>query len=237
MKKKKLDKKIFVFGGSGGIGLEICNKFLKEDFKVYFTSKSSEKIKKIINKNKKNFKSQKIVGLVCNIENELDIKKAVKIILKNDVKIIINAVGIFGYENLKNIKTSNIIKYFRINTLPSILINKYLLKFYKPNHERMIITIGSSSSYNGFTKTTSYSSSKHALMGAIRSMNHENLDKKIINICVNPGSVKTKMGKLVKNQRFSSFIEPDELSEFIYSLSSQGKSFFIEDIWLKRTSV
>ena len=60
----------------------------------------------------------------------------------------------------------------------------------------MIISIGSSSSYNGFQNTISYCSSKHGLLGAVRSINAECNKDKIFNTCVSMGSMQTNMGKV-----------------------------------------
>jgi len=34
---KNIKDSVLIFAGSGGLGLEICKKFLQEDFDVYFT--------------------------------------------------------------------------------------------------------------------------------------------------------------------------------------------------------
>jgi short-subunit dehydrogenase involved in D-alanine esterification of teichoic acids len=46
---KNIKDSVLIFAGSGGLGLEICKKFLQEDFDVYFTSQNNIKIRKIIN--------------------------------------------------------------------------------------------------------------------------------------------------------------------------------------------
>ena len=68
------------------------------------------------------------------------------------------------------------------------------------NKKVLIISIGSSSSYNGFQNTISYCSSKHGLLGAVRSINAECNKDKIFNTCVSMGSMQTNMVKKVKNQ-------------------------------------
>ena len=41
---KNIKDSVLIFAGSGGLGLEICKKFLLEDFDVYFASQNSIKI-------------------------------------------------------------------------------------------------------------------------------------------------------------------------------------------------
>ncbi len=45
---KNARNSVLVFAGSGGLGLEICKKFLSENFQVYFTSQNKSKINKIL---------------------------------------------------------------------------------------------------------------------------------------------------------------------------------------------
>ena len=97
-----------------------------------------------------------------------------------------------------------------------------------------VLSIGSSSSYDGFNKTIAYCASKHALLGAVRSLNKELIKKNIYNLNINPGSIKTKMGKKVKNQKFSEFISPASIANFIFDLSNLQQPAFIEDVYLKR---
>ena len=237
MKNNQNNNKIFIFGGSGGIGFEICKKFINEGFDVFFSSTSAIKIKKVISKIKAVKKEAKIFGIKCDIIKESDIKKTSLFIIKNNIHVIVNSIGYFGYDDTIKVNQSDLINYFKINTIPSIIINKFISKFKKENSKKTIISIGSSSSYDGFANTISYCASKHALIGAIRSINKENVKKKIINICINPGSVKTKMGKKIRKQKYNTFIDPYQISEFIFNLTKVGNSFFVEDVWLKRTSI
>ena len=60
---------------------------------------------------------------------------------------------------------------FNVNIFATVLINKYI-EFNKPNSKWVkIITCGSSSAIIGAKDTISYCASKHALIGAIKSLN------------------------------------------------------------------
>ena len=45
-----MNKKIFITGASGGIGLSICEKFKKKEYQLILTSSSKEKINFLQNK-------------------------------------------------------------------------------------------------------------------------------------------------------------------------------------------
>jgi short-subunit dehydrogenase len=37
-------KRIFIYGGSGGLGMVLCNKFMEKGFEVFFSARSQKKI-------------------------------------------------------------------------------------------------------------------------------------------------------------------------------------------------
>ena len=51
---------------------------------------------------------------------------------------------------------------------------------------------------------------------------------------INPGSIKTKMGKKVRNQKYSEFISPNAIADFIFDISKLKNPAFVEDIFLRR---
>jgi len=177
-----------------------------------------------------------VKGLYCDASKEKDINKVIKFFFRQNSKkrIIINCIGSFDYDGINSINSEKLSKTFIINTIPTILISKYISLYKLRNEKIKIYSIGSSSSYDGFDKTIAYCSSKHALLGAIRSLNKELIKKKIFNINVNPGSIKTKMGRKVRNQKFSKFISPENIANFIYDISKLEEPAFIEDVFLKR---
>ena len=135
---------------------------------------------------------------------------------------------------IASISLKKLTEIFKINTIPTILISKYTSVYKKKTDKIGIFSIGSSSSYDGFYKTIAYCASKHALLGAIKSLNKELIKKNIYNVNINPGSIKTKMGKKVKNQKYSEFISPVSIANFIFDLSKLKEPAFIEDVFLKR---
>ena len=136
-----------------------------------------------------------------------------------------------GYKSISSKKLS---KTFLINTFPTILITKYISLHKSKNEKVKVYSIGSSSSYDGFEKTIAYCASKHALLGAIRSLNKELIKKNIYISNINPGSIKTKMGKKVRNQKFSEFISPNTIADFIFDISKLKNPAFIGRYFFKK---
>ena len=100
-----------------------------------------------------------------------------------------------------------------------------------------IVNIGSSSAYAGFKETSIYCGSKHALLGLSRAVYEELKEHNIRTFCISPGSVKTDMGKKVKNQNFDTFIDPKEIAEYVSFVMSFDGSMISEEIRLNRVFI
>ena len=102
--------------------------------------------------------------------------------------------------------------------------------------QTILINIGSSSSYAGFSKTVTYCSAKHGLLGLSRSLNEEFKQYGIRTYIFSTGTIKTRMGKKVKNQTYKNFIDPAELSSFIINTIKQNDNMITEEIKINRIS-
>tara|TARA_B100001057_G_scaffold34033_1_gene30871 strand:- start:64 stop:777 length:714 start_codon:yes stop_codon:yes gene_type:complete len=228
-------KTIIIFGGSGGVGLEVSKYFYRKGFNLVVTyNNNSKNIKNII---KKNLKFQnKIFTLKCNFVDQNSIKKTINFAFKkkSEVTYVINCVGIFEYDNFKNLSYNKISNIFKINTFSLISINQAILRKKKLRKKIKVISIGSSSSLAGFKDTLTYCGSKHALLGIIRSLNETIAKKNIFNYCLNLGSIKNKMGKKVRSKEFKKFINTRSVIKALQFLIDVELPALPEEIFLKR---
>ena len=126
---------------------------------------------------------------------------------------------------------------FELNVRAPFLLCREFMEGMVHNNWGRIINIGSSSSYSGFKNTSVYCSSKHALLGLTRALHDEYRCNNIRSYCFSPGSIQTEMGRKVKNQDFSTFIEPEEIAEYIaFSISFDGE-MISNEIQLKRMNI
>ena len=117
------------------------------------------------------------------------------------------------------------------------MLMKHFLPEMKKKQWGRVINIGSSSAYAGFSGSATYCSSKHALLGLSRSAFNEYKEHNIRVISVSPGSIKTKMGKKVKNQIYDTFIETNEISKFVVDLIEYDGNMVCEEVRLNRMFV
>ena len=97
-----------------------------------------------------------------------------------------------------------------------------------------IVNFGSSSAYTGTRKTSLYCASKHAILGFSRALHEELKEYNIRTFCVSPAGVKTKMGKLIENHNFNTFLNPKEIVEYVAFICSFDNEMISEEIRLNR---
>ncbi len=232
MKKKN----ILIFGANSGLGKEILIKLLKQNANFYLSAKNTKSKTNLLNKlNLAQKKKIKFFEICDFTDNESDKKffKNLKKITKQ-INIVFNCVGYFGYDSLNKLNIDQLMLTFQINLFSSIKINSNLIKFNRNGELLKIFHIGSSSSYEGFKNTVYYCSSKHALVGAVKSMNKETIKKNIINYLISMGSMKTKMGKKLKNQSPKNFLDPKKVADLIINLAFLNLNGYTEEVFIKR---
>ena len=131
------------------------------------------------------------------------------------VEIIINCAGIFSSKSIDNTTLNEFEDIFNVNVKAPFLLAKNFIGEMKKRRWGRIVNIGSSSSYSGFKNSTAYCTSKHGVLGLSRSLFEEVKSDNIRVFSFSPGSIKTNMGKQVKNQNFDTFLDPKEIASFI----------------------
>ncbi len=227
-----MKKNAIIFGSSGDLGLSFVNYLKKNNYNLVLTtnSKNSNYIRKKFLSN-----SNKIFIKKCNFESEKSIKNSIKFALKKigEPDLVINTCGIFYYDKLENFSYEKALKTFKINALSTVILNKEIYKVRKKKLTK-IISIGSSSALDGFKDSYSYCGSKHALLGIIKSLNKTISSKKIINFCINVGSLKNKMGKRVRSKDYKNFINQDEVIKAANYLIQSKAPGIPQEIYIKR---
>ena len=97
-----------------------------------------------------------------------------------------------------------------------------------------VVNIGSSSAFSGFKDTSIYCASKHALLGLSRALYQEMRDSNVRVISINPGSIKTEMGKKSDDQEFSTFLNPEDIAKYLIFSIAIDSELIAEEIRLNR---
>ena len=230
-------KNCLIVGASGGIGNEITKKIAEQNYNLFLIGKNKSKLLKL----KKEIKKDDIIVEIESVDltNEKQIDKSIKKIRKTfgKIDILINTSGLFLIKSIDKTTIEEFEESFKINVRAPFIFSKEFSKDMKKSKWGRIVNIGSSSAYNGFKNSTAYCSSKHALLGFSRALFSELKDSNIRVYSISPGSTQTKMGKLSKDQKFETFLEPKEVADYVAFVISFDKQLISEEIRLNRMQI
>ena len=182
-----------ITGGSGGIGLSIVEKLIKNKIKVIILDINSPNKKILLNK------------LVEFKKIDLSDYKNLKICLKEirkkykKIEYIINAAGVLWFDKdigLEKIRLYTWEKVLSINLSSIVVVLQSILPLMKKNKFGSIVHISSIDALSGDDKPQdAYGSSKAALLRLSKSISIQYASKNIRSNSILPGPIETPMQK------------------------------------------
>jgi len=229
-------KNCFITGASGGVGKEIAHYFAGQGCNLFLTGMEKDLLIQLQKELEEKYTDIKITHYPCNLNKDEEIKETITKAKETfgNIHILINCAGIFPVNPVVETTTQEFDQCFNINIRAPFIFCREFSKDMIKNKWGRIVNIGSSSAYAGFKETAIYCASKHAILGLSRSLHDEMKAANVRTFCVSPGSIKTEMGKKVKNQDFNTFIEPKELAKYIGFIVSFDGNMISEEIRLNR---
>ena len=226
-----MNKKIFITGASGGIGLSICEKFKKKEYQLILTSSSKEKINFLQNK----FGSDNFYYEV-DISDNISLQNCVEQVAADhsDISVIVNNAGTTEDNLIFRMKYDQWMKAIQTNLNSNYQIIKTLLPNMLSKKYGKIIGISSIVATTGNPGQSNYVASKSGMIGLYKSIALE-VAKRNINVnIISPGFISTAMtDKLNENQKenylskipMAKFGEPKDIANLVYFLSSDKSSY------------
>lgn len=226
------NKNCFITGATGGIGIKITEQMASRGCNLFLTSTDTEGLRKA----KKALWGVKVMSEPGDLNRLEDVERIISKTKKEfgNIDILVNCAGVFPVKSLENSSREDFENCFYVNMRAPFLFSQAFLPEMKKKKWGRIVNIGSSSAYAGFPETSLYCASKHALLGFSRALYQELKEDGIRVFCISPGSVRTEMGKLVKNQDFDTFIDPKEIAEYVAFVISFDNEMVSEEIRLNR---
>jgi short-subunit dehydrogenase len=229
-------KNCFITGASGGIGREIASQLAAVGANVFLTDQDAAKLGSLqaeiagYSGRSKVFFSAGDLNRISDMENIIKVARD----KMGKIDILVNCAGIFPVKSLSDSTLDDLASGFNINVRSAFVFSKEFSRDMVAAKWGRIVNIGSSSAYGGFKDTSIYCLTKHALLGFSKSLQSELKEYGVRTYCVSPASVKTEMGKLAKNQDYSTFIEPKEVAEYVVFLISFDGNMISDEIRLNR---
>lgn len=201
-------KNMLLFGGGHGIGLALIEKMLEQPLieKVFTTYRNEEKAKDLFSLQEKYPKILEIHKL--DPLDELSLEKYSDQLQEKKIELdlIGNSIGFLDEENIKpekrleDIQIESLLRYFSVNSIPTVLIAKYFYKLFSKESVSSYFSLSAkvgSIEDNGMGGWYGYRSSKCAQNMFIKNIALEFRRKKlkIITLAIHPGTTITKLSE------------------------------------------
>lgn len=227
-------KNALVTGVNGGLGHAIAQELAGQGCNVIVTSRNAQKLEEIAADLRKS--KAKIDAIPCDLADQQAVAQLIEQAqrLVPQIDILINCAGLFPVASIADATMADFELTFAVNVRAPFQLSKAVLPAMKAKAWGRIVNIGSSSAFNGFKDTAIYCASKHALLGLSRSLYNEVRGQGVRVISVNPGSIRTEMGKKVRGQTFDTFLDPVEVAQYVVFTIAFDAELVSEEVRLNR---
>jgi NAD(P)-dependent dehydrogenase (short-subunit alcohol dehydrogenase family) len=150
------------------------------------------------------------------------------------IDLFVHAAGIFAVRRLEETRDEDFEELFAVNVRAPLALARAVAPGMAERRWGRIVLVGSSSSYEGFAETALYCASKHALLGLARALHKEWRARGVRVLCVSPGGIKTAMGRQVPRQEWETFLEPEDVADWIVRAARADGALVAEELRLNR---
>lgn len=236
----RLAQKVAVItGGAGSIGLATAKKFLSNGSKVVLVDLIEEGLQNAV----KELDSSDVTYVVADVTKRSDVENYVSETVKRfgKIDIFFNNAGIEGVvKPIEEYPEEVFDKVLAVNVKGVWLGCKYVLP--EMNDGGSIIITSSVAGVTGSPGTSAYNTSKHAVIGTMRSLALEAAPRKIRVNTVNPSAVDNRMMRSLENGigngdgesakaalektiPLGRYAQPDEIADMVVFLASDESKF------------
>ncbi len=216
-------KKIWITGGSTGIGKALALKFAKEGWQVAISARRENLLNQICESNKN------ISSFPLDVTDKQKCKEVFDEILNKyqNIDICFFSTGTWDPKKEKDIDIEQIEKTITVNFFGTVNCIKAVEKYFKTKKNGHISIVSSIAGYRGLPNSTGYGPSKAALNNLAESL-YFDFEKHNVRVSlISPGFIKTPMTD--KNNFKMPFLKtPEFAAEKIYNGLVKGSSFEID---------
>ena len=177
-----MNKFLIITGGSSGIGYAAALLFQKENYKVINLSRSKIPLNEAIHVS---------VDLSTSSWHE-EIDSVLKDLLDSADQIsLIHNASKMQSDNVEDFNLSELRDVIEVNLVAPAILNKMIIPYMKKGSS--IIYVGSTLSEKAVPQMSSYVTTKHGMIGLMRSTCQDLFGRFIHTACVCPGATETEM--------------------------------------------
>jgi len=227
------DQIILVTGGTGALGMEVSELFVKSSPRAVVITyrndsdrlNTEERLDALFSDHENENNKTEIEFARTDILKENEVQNLVdKIIDKyGRIHVLANIVGgYFGGETVDETTEQEWEKMMNINLKSAFLITKYILKPMKMYRFGKILHVSSASGERAIGMDSAYSSSKAGLIRLVQSVKEEVKDFEININCILPTIIDTSSNRrAMPTADFQKWLKPQDLARLIVFLCSE----------------
>lgn len=198
-----MKKNILLTGGSHGIGATILEKLLlQENFNIIVLDKNI----KVLQNFSKKFSNLNFFR--CQLDNPKEVHKICQVLRRkytDGFAGLINNAGIGGpFDLIEDVKEDDWDYIMNLNLKCPSILTRFVLPSMKKNKYGRIINIASIQGTSASPKSSTYITSKHALIGFTKAIAVEYGKYGIAANCISPGYINTQMG--IQNKKINNHL-------------------------------
>ncbi len=235
-------KTAIVTGASGGIGLEITKKLVKNGyFVIAQVNKNTSVIEKLKDELSKKGLQDYVFPVKCDFNNKEEVENFLSVI-KNSFKyydLVVNNTGVALYKLITETTEDEWDAIFNINLKSAYLTNNAVLNKMIERKSGNIINISSIWGEKGASYEVAYSATKSALIGYTKALAKEVGLSGIRVNCICPGVIDTPMNANLSKEEIEEIKSstplnrlgsPSDVADLVEFLSSEKSSFITGQI-------
>ena len=178
----KLDKHLIITGASSGIGYATAKLFQEDGYQVINLSRSKINLKN----------ANHLTADLSKRDWSNEVSKKLSSILTGSSEIsLIHNASMMQSDNVENIDINNLRDIYEVNLVAPAILNKIIIPYMKNGSS--ILYVGSTLSEKAVPQMSSYVTSKHGMIGLMRSTCQDLFGRYIHTACICPGATETEM--------------------------------------------
>lgn len=178
----KLDKHLIITGASSGIGYAAAKLFQEDGYQVINLSRSKINLKN----------ANHLTADLSKRDWSNEVSKKLSSILTDSSEIsLIHNASMMQSDNVENIDINNLRDIYEVNLVAPAILNKIIIPYMKNGSS--ILYVGSTLSEKAVPQMSSYVTSKHGMIGLMRSTCQDLFGRYIHTACICPGATETEM--------------------------------------------
>ena len=178
----KLDKHLIITGASSGIGYATAKLFQEDGYQVINLSRSKINLKN----------ANHLTADLSKRDRTNKVNKKLSSILTDSSEIsLIHNASMMQSDNVENIDINNLRDIYEVNLVAPAILNKIIIPYMKNGSS--ILYVGSTLSEKAVPQMSSYVTSKHGMIGLMRSTCQDLFGRYIHTACICPGATETEM--------------------------------------------